>query len=1247
MPSSLMARLDLRSALHTMPPTMTSLPAMVDLREDASGDLILSWTEAPGARKKTISPAEITHLRKLAGALSLAESREYGPAIVDARTALSSALFEMLDGPERALTQRIAQADAENRRLDLVVRATNRDRSLLGRHPASWMRWEILPFAETSLRSAPPFTIVLQLGPQDLTAARVLKGGGLRLLFMAFSPNDARPELDFEREEEELLKALAPLAERRRAHVRVVEEGTLEDIKAALLVGRFDVVHLSGHGKLTPDGPRLLMEDAFGSTQLVSPADLLEVLQASKAMPELVMLSSCHTAEVQGSIASFAAQLVAAGVPNVIGWTRPVRDDLATTAGAALHEQLAAGKTPVEAVQIARDRMRKDEERGVQSTHAWGTLAHLSSSAAGFVIDDRAEPLSGRFDRDEVYKHLGGRMRVLQTGFVGRRRLVQRLLRVLMHGKDVSPKGAVDVAGACIFGMKGVGKSCAVGRTIERAKQRAPEMLVVVLHGVIDGRSVLEAFQEAIEASGGDEVTERLLARADEPIFQRARRVMQQWQGRPAAIVLDDFEQNLERSAGGEWLLSLDASALLEALLPTCRRGKPKLLITSTAEFRLPSDHEGSIGTIPLSSFDSVEIQKLWMRGQASKELSSVSLKSWKDLTSRLGGNARVLTWARALCAGKTDAELAVIAEHAGKELPEWMPGDEASEEKRAELSRLFLVHMAYEQARAAFGEAVLLFVKRARVFEAAVPKEAFRALAEGLDIIDIDRDLDALASSGLLEVGELDGMRAYRVSPLVEPTFGVTEAARWHEVASEVWERLSKDAFSKALSPAVVHERLQAAWEHALRAKQIERAEHLASGLEAGLHIMGLYTDELQLAKRHLEALPESPFGYRWAGMAQIKAGRPGPEATALIQKGHSLLVRAVGTEEHPEISASLREISIAMEAQGDIAGAREILERALAIHIKLHGTEPDLNTSALLHDLGRLRRAQGDLPGAQEALERSYAIQIAVFGTENHPNISLSLYELCGVLLAQRDLIGARNAIERALDLQVKGHGTEEHPDVGRSFHEFGRVLYEQGDLDGARRALERSLLINTKVYGTEDNQFFAITLHELSRVLWAQGEFEDAHNALRRALTILIKVHGTELHPDVAMSLHQIAEHLVAEGDFKQAAAYYRRVLDIEAMCFGTRDQFTSATTEAELAATLFQLGQDAEASELLKHAQGVLVEQVPDHPLLQDIHVLAAMLQNRNSTTRLHQDNPCPCGSNKPFHDCHGAPEVESR
>jgi hypothetical protein len=139
-----------------------------------------------------------------------------------------------------------------------------------------------------------------------------------------------------------------------------------------------------------------------------------------------------------------------------------------------------------------RERMRRNEERTPTPRHAWGALHLLSTSAAGFRIDDEVEPLSKRFDRDEVYKSLGSRMRVLNTGVVGRRRLVQRLLRILLRGQDARPAGTREVAGACVFGMKRVGKSWAVGRAIERAKQHAPELGVVVVHGAIDERSALE-----------------------------------------------------------------------------------------------------------------------------------------------------------------------------------------------------------------------------------------------------------------------------------------------------------------------------------------------------------------------------------------------------------------------------------------------------------------------------------------------------------------------------------------------------------------------------------------------------------------------------------------------------------------------------------------------------------------------------------------------------------------------------------
>ncbi|MEZ4299570.1 MAG: CHAT domain-containing protein [Polyangiaceae bacterium] len=798
--------------LHAMPVQGNSIQTLVDLRVDADGALILSWPESPGAHNKRVTPAELNELRGLADEVSHAEMRGVSAAIVKARTALSEALVKLIDGNERALAHRIEAAESEGRRLDLVVRATTADRRNLREHPATWMRWELLPFAEMRRSGAPPLTVVLQLGPQRLLPARTLERNGLRILFMAFSPRGV-PELDFEREEEELLTAVAALTEKRRARLRVIEEGTLEELKRVLQVESFDVVHLSGHGALRPEGPRLFMEDAFGAGRLVAPHELLEVLATAQQMPELVMLACCHSAEVRGSVASFAADLVAGGVPAVVGWTRPVLDDVATIAAAAVYEHLGNGKTPVEATHAARDRLRRADDRSRRPNHAWGTLHLVSRSGAGFCVDPGASPLSERNERGEVYRYLGQHMRVLGAGFVGRRRQLQRLLQIVLRGKEAQGDTTRDVAGACIVGMKGVGKSCTVGRTIERAKQHTPELQTVVIHGEIDERSVLEAFTGSISASGGDETAERLLARVDEGVFRRVQRVMEHWRRRHVVVVLDDFEQNLEPTTSGPFLLSREAAALLDVLLPVCRAGTPKLLITSTAEPALAPEHARALAFMPLGALEPTSIRKLWNRGQASNDLSSVSLQAWGALAERLGRNARILSWARSLLAGKTDAELAGVAKRAALELPVWVTGDAESEEKQAEVARLFLEHMAIAKARDAFGEDALAFVKRARVFEAAVPKEAFVGLVEGLKV-DVDRDLDALASWGLLEMGELDGARAYRVSPLVEPKAKAKGSERWERAAAAAWEGLAEKATHRGWQI----ERVRFAWEHALR---------------------------------------------------------------------------------------------------------------------------------------------------------------------------------------------------------------------------------------------------------------------------------------------------------------------------------------------------------------------------------------------------------------------------------------------
>src|SRR3712207_1342042 len=92
--------------------------------------------------------------------------------------------------------------------------------------------------------------------------ARVAANRPLRVLFMASSPIEVEPVLDFEGEEAVILDAATG-----RVEVVVEESGSLAGLASVLEwfgAGYFDVLHLSGHGFIGPAGPRFVMEDENG-----------------------------------------------------------------------------------------------------------------------------------------------------------------------------------------------------------------------------------------------------------------------------------------------------------------------------------------------------------------------------------------------------------------------------------------------------------------------------------------------------------------------------------------------------------------------------------------------------------------------------------------------------------------------------------------------------------------------------------------------------------------------------------------------------------------------------------------------------------------------------------------------------------------------------------------------------------------------------------------------------------------------
>jgi tetratricopeptide (TPR) repeat protein len=90
----------------------------------------------------------------------------------------------------------------------------------------------------------------------------------------------------------------------------------------------------------------------------------------------------------------------------------------------------------------------------------------------------------------------------------------------------------------------------------------------------------------------------------------------------------------------------------------------------------------------------------------------------------------------------------------------------------------------------------------------------------------------------------------------------------------------------------------------------------------------------------------------------------------------------------EHPDTAKSLNDLANLLQAQGDLAGARQLHERALAIFEKVLGTEHP-RTNLGRGNLARLHLTAGESSAALALGETALAAHDKVLG-HNHPWIA-----------------------------------------------------------------------------------------------------------------------------------------------------------------------------------------------------------------------------------------------------------------
>jgi CHAT domain-containing protein len=225
-------------------------------------------------------------LLEIADLIQLAEQDYYVRLAVD-YAITGRKLYDWLDGSDRFLSRAMQQHPGES-----FVLAIDAAESL------AHLPWEVLHDGNSFLVARMPAVVPVRWVSSD-TKKLTLEGEpanrALNVLFMATSPLGVEPVLDFEAEEGRILEATArqPLA------LVVEESGCLTEL--GYLIddygkGYFDVVHLTGHATITPNGePRFYTETETGDEYLASATDIAEKLQFR--LPQLIFLSGCRTGQ--------------------------------------------------------------------------------------------------------------------------------------------------------------------------------------------------------------------------------------------------------------------------------------------------------------------------------------------------------------------------------------------------------------------------------------------------------------------------------------------------------------------------------------------------------------------------------------------------------------------------------------------------------------------------------------------------------------------------------------------------------------------------------------------------------------------------------------------------------------------------------------------------------------------------------------------------------------------------------------
>jgi len=919
---------------------------------------------------------QILRISDIEDAITLAE-RDIYVSMPDP-VAIGKKLFGWLDGDGRWLSRALADCQGEL----LVLAISN-----LAKLPH--LPWEVLHDREGFLIDRTYPKVVTVRWTKGEVVAIEPADRPLRVMFMATDPEGVEPRLNFEGEEGRILDATRGAA----LTLRVEESGCVSELKKTWRRygdNHFDVFHLTGHASIADDGqPFFITETETGDRYDAKAGEIVDALRFR--LPRLVFLSGCRTGQAgeQGATPSMAEALLNLGLAAVLGWGRPIGDDVATLAAACLYESLASANSLVEAIAATYQKLREQNISNWYLLRLYGR-GKLDVSLAALVepLGDRLLPVSSEIEQLFLDPDDATTPRVVRReDFVGRRRILQTCLRRL-QGNDL---------GVLLHGMGGLGKTTVAKRLLERiADPQNSNYDTIFIYKQFDEDKLLKELQDNCTADAGHEVLNGKL-----PLMQKLTKFLKEGMNekdRCLMFVLDDFEVNLEENAFGAWVLKYEVVEPLMALVSAIARSglRHRLIVTCRYDFNLPDVAlNARLFRVPLFSLRGVDLKKKCDRlagfklPMLSREDAEPLVALQKQAIAVADGNPRLLEWLAAI-----------------------LPNDLLTEAQKQEvLDRMnakqteFREHILAETLLAQQSPDLREMLRLGLVFDLPVPELVFAKVCEGVENLKVHQD--RAKAIGLLESNSPPFLRGaggdlYRVPKilveLLSPEFTqeiYATAARelyrvWWESDYNISEDEALEIHRLALLDdekeiaVTINQSLAVNWNNKSRYREVVNiCKSTLSVIEnySTLHNLakaennlGAMEDCLHHYQRALELCPDEAIKEKATiihNFAIVKAQQGQvDQAIALYQQSLEINER-IGNVQGK--AATLHEMAIVKAQQGQVDQAIALYQQSLEINERIGNVH---GKAATLHQMAGIYAQQGQVDQAIALYQQSLEI-------------------------------------------------------------------------------------------------------------------------------------------------------------------------------------------------------------------------------------------------------------------------------